>query len=385
MTKEELLERIRLEDRFNKIIDKYTYEYVKANTKSKKNIISYDLLSLSKICTDYFSIFKFDLPWSEDEDLYEEQVGHYYKFIYNIIKNKDKYLKIFYSSMYNILPAGINNYKYYGKTCPRHKEKELDYIFCDFLNKFDPKSYQEYVKLIDSENIFYAPLHGYNGIHHPFSMLNDNMIFLSSAYDNNIEFYKTLSHELGHALEAILYLNSGKEKDLNNTFNSPFYEVSSSFMEYAYINYLLENNIYKEEAKLLLHDYYIELLLNSIYANIICRITDIENEFDEELNIDIKEFNTYLTTLERNYNLYDMFVKDKVSLEDPFIYGFGQLFSIYLYENYKKDPNYFKKEFSKSLLEYSQTEDMSSFERVGITYDNLVKGDTLKKVLTRNS
>ena len=80
-----------------------------------------------------------------------------------------------------------------------------------------------------------------------------------------------------------------------------------------------------------------------------------------------------------------MFVKDKVSLRDPFIYGFGQLFSIYLYENYKKDPNYFKKEFSKSLLEYSQTEDMSSFERVGITYDNLVKGDTLNKVLTRNS
>ena len=156
-------------------------------------------------------------------------------------------------------------------------------------------------------------------------------------------------------------------------------------MEYAYINYLLENNIYKEEAKLLLHDYYIELLLNSIYSNIICRITDIENVFDEELNIDIKEFNTYLTTLEKNYNLYDMFAKDKVSLRDPFIYGFGQLFSIYMYDNYKKDPNYFKKEFSKSLLEYSQTEDMSSFERVGITYDNLVKGDTLNKVLTRNS
>ena len=105
--------------------------------------------------------------------------------------------------------------------------------------------------------------------------------------------------------------------------------------------------IYKEEAKLLLHDYYIELLLNSIYANIICRMTDIENGFDEELNIDIKEFNAYLTTLEKNYNLYDMFAKDKVSLKDPFIYGFGQLFSIYMYENYKKDPEYFKREFNK--------------------------------------
>ena len=108
MTKEELLEKQRLEDRFNKIIDKYTYKYIKANTKSKKNIISYDLLSLSKICTDYFSIFKFVLPWSKDEDLYKEEVLHCYKFIYNIIDNKDKYFKIFYSSQtYGVFPLYV--------------------------------------------------------------------------------------------------------------------------------------------------------------------------------------------------------------------------------------------------------------------------------------
>lgn len=385
MTKEGLLEEKGLKERFEKIIDKFTCEYLKANTKSKKSVIAEDLLYLSKICTEYFPKSNFNLPWSEDGELYRKGVLNYYKYIFNIITNKDKYFKIFYLSMYDILAIGIDSYKYYGKIYPRHKKEELDYIFCDFLNKFDKKAYQEYVKLIESENIFCVSLYGYNGMHYPFSILNDNMIFLNNTYENSTDFYKVLSHEFGHTLEAILYLNNGKGRELNNTFNSPFYEVSSSFMEYAYINYLLENNIYKEEAKMLLYDYYTELLINSMYANIICRMTDIEYRVDDELNIDIKQFDTYLKTITRNYNLYDAFVKDKVSLRDSFIYGFGQLFSIYLYENYKKDPNYFKKEFSKSLLEYSQTEDMSSFERVGITYDELVNKGILKKVLTRNS
>lgn len=58
---------------------------------------------------------------------------------------------------------------------------------------------------------------------------------------------------------------------------------------------------------------------------------------------------------------------------------------VYIYKNYKKDPEYFKKGFNKALLEYSMTEDISSFKRVGITYEELAKGDILKKVLTKNS
>lgn len=385
MTNEELLEEKRLKDRFNKIIELFNYKYVKANTKSKKELIARDLLSIKKICEEYFPQFKFDISWNKDIELCNQGILSCYKFIDNIIINKDKYLNIFNSSMYNILRSKINDYKYYGRKLPRHKGKELDCIFCSFLNDFDSRVYKEYLNMMDKENVFYAPLITENGISYTFSILSDNMIFLSNLYNSNIDFYRVFSHELGHALEAKLYLNSGKERGLNNTFNSPFYEVSSSFMEYAYINYLLENNIYKEETKMLFYDYYMELLVNTMYSNIICQISDIESKLDENMDINLKTYGKYLDKLKIDYNLNSIPIYKKISLIVPFIYGFGQLFSIYLYENYKKDPNYFKKEFSKSLLEYSQTEDMSSFERVGINYDDLLKADTLKKVLTRNS
>ena len=308
-----------------------------------------------------------------------------YKYIENIIINQDKYFKIFNSAVEQILSTKPNIYRYSGKDYLKHPKKELGIVFISFLESFDTKLYNQYMSMLDRENIFYASLKGYNGQNYPFSILNENMIFIDSSFEENVEFYKVLSHELGHSYEANLYLNSGRIREYDKTFNSPFYEVPSSFIEYAYINYLIENNIYKNEANMLLHDYIIELLINGIYANIICRISDIESKFDEELKIDVKEFTTYLETIGRNYNVHLAPENNKISLRDPFIYGFGQLFSIYMYENYKKDSEYFKREFNKSLLDYSLTEDMSSFKRVGVSYEELIKGNTLKKVLIKNS
>lgn len=378
-------EQLEIKERLERIINIFTYRYIKAGTKSKKNLIASDLISLSRINREYFSDFKLSLSWDSDDSLYTESLLGCYKYIENIIINQDKYFKIFNSSVDQILSTKPNIYRYYGKNYLKHSEEELELIFISFLKEFDTKLYNQYISILDKQNIFYASLEGYNGQSYPFSILNENMIFMNSNFDENIEFYKVLGHELGHSYEANLYLNSGRIRECDKIFNSPFYEVPSSFIEYAYINYLIENNIYKNEANMLLYDYIIELLINSIYANIICRISDIESKFDEELKIDVKEFTTYLETIGRNYNIYIIPKNNRLSLQDPFIYGFGQLFSIYMYENYKKDPEYFKREFNKSLLDYSLTEDMSSFKRVGVSYEELIKGNTLKKVLTKNS
>lgn len=276
-------EQLEIKERLERIINIFTYRYIKAGTKSKKNLIASDLISLSRINREYFSDFKLSLSWDSDDSLYTESLLSCYKYIENIIINQDKYFKIFNSAVEQILSTKPNIYRYYGKDYLKHPKKELGIVFISFLESFDTKLYNQYMSMLDRENIFYASLKGYNGQNYPFSILNENMIFIDSSFEENVEFYKVLSHELGHSYEANLYLNSGRIREYDKTFNSPFYEVPSSFIEYAYINYLIENNIYKNEANMLLHDYIIELLINSIYANIICRISDIESKFDEEL------------------------------------------------------------------------------------------------------
>lgn len=378
-------EEIIIKKRLERIIETFNYKYAKANTKSKKKLISGDLVSLSRICEEYFSKFNFKLSWDNDESLYSEMILSYYKFIENIIINQDKYSTIFDKLVNDILNTNLNVYKYYGKDYHRKNGEELEDIFCSFLNSFDYELYKEYINLIDRQNIFWTSLDGYTGQNYPFSILNTNVIFMDNALGENINFYKILSHELGHSYESKLYLNSGRIREYDKTYNSPFYEVPSSFMEYAYINYLLENNIYIEEANMLLHEFLVELLINSTYSNMICKIKNIEEKINEQLEIDMKEFNAYLEEIGNNHNVFMFPINNTVSLKDSFIYGFGQIFSIYMYENYKKDPNNFKKELKYSLLDYSNSEDMISFERVGISYDELIKGDILKRVLAKNS
>ena len=101
------------------------------------------------------------------------------------------------------------------------------------------------------------------------------------------------------------------------------------------------------------------------------------------MQISIERSKYYLECLQKDYNIHAIPGDNKVSLRDSFIYGFGQLFSIYMYENYKKDPKYFIKEFDKALLDYSFSEDISSFKRVGASYEELVRGEALKRVLTK--
>lgn len=376
-------EQLEIKEKLGQIVDIFNYRYIKANTKSKKRLIASDLLLLSSICEKYFPYFEFDISWSNDDTLYKDTILSYCKYVMNIVSNQEKYLKIFKSSSKQILSTNPNVYKYYGKDYPIHALNDLEEVFYDFLNTFSPKLCNEYKNMEEKGNIFLVPIEDYDGQNYSFSILNDTMIFLDQTLNDSVELYGILSHELGHSYEASLYLHNNKIREYDRTINSPFYEVSSSFLEYAYINYLIENNIYKEEGRMLLHDYIMSLLIHSIYSVAICRIPNITGNVDDKMQISIERSKYYLEGLQKDYNIHAIPGDNKVSLRDSFIYGFGQLFSIYMYENYKKDPKYFIKEFDKALLDYSFSEDISSFKRVGASYEELVRGEALKRVLTK--
>ena len=78
-------EQLEIKERLERIINIFTYRYIKAGTKSKKNLIASDLISLSRINIEYFPDFKLSLPWNSDDSLYTESLLGCYKYIENII------------------------------------------------------------------------------------------------------------------------------------------------------------------------------------------------------------------------------------------------------------------------------------------------------------
>ena len=56
---------------------------------------------------------------------------------------------------------------------------------------------------------------------------------------------------------------------------TPYYEVSSSFFEYAFLRYLNDNRIIDYCSRLQLHNYFIDLFINNFYMNLICMKKDI--------------------------------------------------------------------------------------------------------------
>ena len=110
-------------------------------------------------------------------------------------------------------------------------------------------------------------------------------------------------------------------------------------------------------------------------------------EIDELDNVFIKEENITAISKEiqekLNYYYLPSEQGDVVKYRNSFVYGIGSLCAIYLYENYKLDPNNFRKEFRNALLTYPYIKNLSAFESVGITYEKLMSGDTLRKLLKK--
>ena len=85
MTREELL--------LQEYEKKLSYLYAKANTKSKKKKIVYDLFNFSSICYEHFDIEKvFD--WEQDDELYDLLQDLSKPFIENTFMNKEVFLDI---------------------------------------------------------------------------------------------------------------------------------------------------------------------------------------------------------------------------------------------------------------------------------------------------
>lgn len=364
---------------------KLIYAWSKANTKSKKKRLMYDLASFSMLSSLYPRIAK-EYNWEGNISYLELFEDENIPFLNSIMENKEVFLPVFENVINIFKIIDFPFYKDYKKQDRKLSDKESQEIIFSFLNEYNPNMLKKYKEIIKEGKLFQNNPLGSSALFCSLDNLNEGIIYPITDIENGIYKSSLLAHEIGHYFEVDVFY-----KTCNNSFRKfvntlPFYEVFSRSFEYAYLRYLLENNIYKEDTKMTLRKYYIDLLVNSFDINLIYQIKNININEHNCVELNDEKVIEYANKIMEDLNYANLYteVGDMFDFKCSFVYGIGNLFSIYLYKNYKEDPNNYRKEIMNTILNYPYTRGIDAFERVGITKEMLIKGDTLKRAL-RNS
>lgn len=361
---------------------KLNYAYAKANTKSKKKRLVYDLILFSNMCYEIFDIDK-EFEWDKDWQMISLLSDTKAKFVETTLEYKPLFSEITKNVISIFKEINFPFYKNYGKCYSRLTDKEFQEIIFSFLNNFDPKLQKRLKDKLNNYEMFTGNASNHPGITYPIEVLNKNIIYYFSDSGSSIYNAAVVMHEFGHEFEFNNHQMTGRNNSYTNVISTPYYEVSSSFFEYAFIRYLKDNRIYEKDVSIYLTNYYYELLSDICNMSIFNIMDNIDIDDKGDVNIDNVKVSDYADWIKKYLNYYEILSSSngKINYFDSYIYGIGSLFGIYLYENYRDDPNNFKREFRNALLNYPYNNEISVFERVGITEDNLISGDVLRKVL----
>ena len=370
-----------IEDLVNFYDKKLTNQYLRANTKSKRKRLIRDLIAFKEICSERFEIDK-TFAWESDTEILKLTKSGRVPFIKEVANNGIMYNEIFTNIVNIFIEEGYPMYKYYQKNYQKLTLKEVQELIFDFLNNYDEKLLQELRNKMDNDEVFCGPLMGYKGTTYSFGSINTNLMFYTPEYGSNIDSASTIVHEFGHSIEMDNCYKVGKINYFDVVRGSPYYEISSRFLEYAFLNYLKENNILVEEVGKRLHRFLFDLLVRSYEIMMIYRLEEIEiDELDNVYIVD-NSIKDEAEKIQKKLNYYSLQSSpgDVFKYRHSFLYGIGTLSAPILYEKYKEDPNYFKKEFSNASLSYPNL-GLFAFEKVGLTRDSMSEGKAIRKLL----
>lgn len=368
---------------FEREIERLNYLYAKANTKSKKKKLTYDLMFFEDMY-NYLIGSKVVFPWSFDDVLMEVRCSVNASMVRNTLDEQVFLIDLFEKS-FNIFTENRDLfYKDYGKQYHKIDWQLLQRYIIGLYGNIDSDLVYKFDYKLDNNEVFInnSIEDKFVGLFFPIESISKNVIFITTKNKLSIEEGRILVHEMGHNYEIENALKNGVDNIWNKIVRTIYPEVSSSFFEYAYINYLIENNLYKDDAMMMKRRYLNQIYYYLSYALIILshRELNIDSEFCVKLeNSDIVKIANDLLTLMNSSD--DRFkIGDRINFRSPFVYGVAKLLAIYIYDAYKNNPKDFLNNFKKTLLCYKDI-GIDAFSYLGITRESLVCGSVLKKSL----
>lgn len=360
--------------------------YARANTKSKKRRILFDLFQFSDISYERFEIDKI-YEWENDTKLINLAKDYRVPFAMNITKYDKLYSKIFNGVIDTFALSGFSAYDYYYPKYMKMSESEIQDIIVSFIESYDKNLVKIFEDKIDNKELFYVNLFNDRGATYTMPSINKNLIFYTTEYLDacTIETASTIVHEFGHCYEMNNLYKTGRTSFYELAYGTPYYEIFSRFLQYAFIMFLVENKIYLSDTKILLHEYYLEILNRSYDVVLLSKMDEIRPDGKDRVKLEDENVINEAKRIQEKINYFNLAGEkgDTIKYRHAYIYSIGTLMSLYLYESYKNDPERFKWEIRNSLLNYPYVNSLSAFENVGVTKDMLLEGSVLKRCLKK--
>ena len=223
-----------------------------------------------------------DKEYSPNPKLYKNKFVHFSsvdkdnsiqkKSMEELINNKDRHSKLILDFIDDINEI-INEYlilyndELDSKGLSYISPKEQEEIFEAYFNSEGMELKDLFVECQRNGSIYKMPDSFLNmimsigaTIYNPLG--NEKLVFLAET-ENKIGEISTIVHEFGHVLDLSTYSSTHSNSMTSLYFQtSPYIEVNSTYQEYKFYEYLLKNNIYKDDTKAFLADSVVSYLEN---------------------------------------------------------------------------------------------------------------------------
>ena len=369
---------------FKRELERLNYLYDKANTKSKKVRLAFDLIFFENM---YRKITgeNVEFIWDNDEVIIDERVKAADGMINSVLKDQKFLLKMVGNAYSVFVDEGFNIYTDYGKQYHKMSEELMQEYMTSFYRGIDASLVESFVSKFDISELFIIDnMQGYAGLTYPIDSVNKNIIAFEAGQYMSVDEMRILAHEMGHNFEFDNSRKNGIDTTWSKITKTVFVEVSSSFFEYAMINYLIDNKIYLDDALMLKRRFFNQVLSYLIYVLVIEKIGKLNIDYDFMVEISSEEVCDYANGLLEKMNIGDTLfqVGDRIDFRNSFIYGIGKLMGIYVYEMYKKDEVNFLFRFKQALIEYKNM-GIKAFENLGLDEETIVSAKILRRVIKR--
>lgn len=374
---------------------------LKENELVRKRLMNAGSISMRKdLAYDLFEIEGLATMLEGRDILYTPGLHEFFDYV---ARSDDRFSRIFLEDLYenfefymtqshNVLTR-FSDYRFdiFGKSGKEQYtdlgEDSLD-ILSEFLSSYDEKLYRMFISMYESGRIGTSSMFddidsnlGIDGKCFWINSLRKTYVLGREEY-NDVSSLSLLVHELGHSYEFQLLTDKNFEQR-QGIYATNLAEVSSTFLENAFLEFLIENRINTKEALILKHRF-LKLLFEQFLQAYIA--LGSPNVFDGGyfVNVSKESYERAMQKVKKDFG-FDVNIKNiELNINSLLVYGNSMLVALGLYKPYKQDPKAFKRDFENILMSYGLCKDNSIYSRLGVTDKDLSEATMLVPELKRD-